>query len=226
MLRVHERLQLAARVPWVQGLRQSGNSGLVTAGGLGDVQAGLRWDIVAVGERPERPAVAILASVTLPTATRAEEATAPLGVDATGRGVWGGALGVAVEQVWMPWFVRFEARLAGSVPFVRRDAQVSQQFGPVGQLAVSGGREVVPRRVTLALQLLLEREWPYAIDGKTEGRSGVLGLTTALSASWRLDWRWTLTAGVTSDALDGLIGAQNHTERWTASLGVRHAWLQ
>lgn len=226
MLRVHERLQLAARLPWVQGLRQSGGSGVVTAGGLGDVQAGLRWDIVAVGERPERPALALMAGIAGPTATRAEEATAPYGVDATGRGVWGGSLGVAVEQVWMPWFVRLDARLAGSLPFVRRDLQMTQQFGPLGQLAVSGGREVVQRRLTLALQLLLEREWPYALDGKTEPQSGALGMTASLSAAWRFDWRWTMTAGLASDGLDGLIGARNHTERWSVSLGIRHAWLE
>jgi hypothetical protein len=167
--------------------------------------------------------VALTASATAPSARRAEEARDPLGADTTGRGAWVGTLALAIERAKLPYFVRLDAGLSLPLPFRRADSGAWQRYGVGGQAALAGGRELAGDRLVLAVQALLDAEAAYALDGVAVPDSGRRGLALALSAALRVAHGWTLTAALSSDALAGLVGARNRTERWSLALGVRHA---
>jgi hypothetical protein len=206
ILRLHERVQAFGRLPWVAGIRSAEGVGQATGSGLGDAQVGGRWDVLLAGERAGVPAVALTATLTVPTARRAEEATDPLGASTTGRGAW---------------FARLDVGVTVPAGFARQDLGKTQRYGTGVQLAVSAGRELVPDTVVLGAQVLLDREAPYTLNGNVEPASGTHGWNTGLSLSWKVAPAWTLTGNCATDAPAGWLGARNRTERWSAALGVR-----
>lgn len=225
IVRLHERWQLNARVPWVTGVRATpdGTSSLGT--GLGDVSVGARWDALQLGEYENVPGIAVLAQVLGPTGRRPEQATDPLGASATGRGAWAVSLGVAAEYAVSPWFVRLDLAALYTAPFVRADTGQTQSFGPGLQAALSGGREFFGERLVLALSARLEHEFDLWLDGVTVPDSASTGLNTALSASLKLTSHWMLTGAVSSDVLGRVGLAQNRQDRLAVVLGVRHGFF-
>lgn len=224
IVRLHERWQLSARVPWVTGVRASGDVTSVGTG-IGDVSAAIRWEPLALGEYEWVPGVALLAQVTTPTGRRPEQALDPLGASATGRGAWAASLGVTVEATSLPWFVRIDGAAVFTAPFVRADTKQTQGFGPGLQVALSGGRELLQEKLVLALIVRLEHEFPLSLDGVVTPNSESTGLTTALSASLKLTPHWMLVGSVSTDALGRVGLAQNRTDRLAFNLGVRHGFF-
>jgi len=223
IVRVHERGQLSARLPWVTGVRAASGVGQVVAGGIGDILLAARWDVVLAGEWKGWPAVAVTVTGVVPTATRAEEATDALGAGTTGRGAWVGGVAVAVEKAVLPWFARVDAGLTVPAAFERRDLGVSQRYGLGYQLGLSAGRELVPDRVVLGAQLVRDSEAPYLLAGNEESGSGARGVNAGVSLSWRFAQEWTATAAASSDAPSAWAAPSNRSERWSATLGVRYA---
>lgn len=224
IVRLHERLQLSARVPWVTGVRASGGVSSVGTG-IGDVSAALRWEAISLGEYEWVPGVALLAQLTTPTGRRPEQAIDPLGASATGRGAWAASLGVTLEATKLPWFVRLDAAAVYTAPFVRADTKVVQGFGPGLQVAISGGRELFQDKLVLALIARFEHEFPLALDGVVTPDSESTGLSTALAASFKLTPHWVLVSSVSTDVLGRLGLAQNRSERLAFHLGVRHGFF-
>jgi hypothetical protein len=224
IVRLHERWQLSARVPWVTGIRASGGVSSVGTG-IGDVSAAVRWEPISLGEYEWVPGVAVLAQVTTPTGRRPEQATDPLGASATGRGAWAASLGVTLETTKQPWFLRLDAAVVYTAPFVRADTQQLQAFGPGLQAAISGGRELFQDKLVLALVLRLEHEFPLAVDGAMTPDSESTGLTSMLAASFKLTPHWMLVGSVSTDALGRVGLAQNRAERLAFNLGVRHGFF-
>lgn len=224
IVRLHERWQLSARVPWVTGVRTAGGTSSVGTG-LGDVSAAVRWEPIALGEYEWVPGLALLAQVVGPTGRRPEQATDALGASATGRGAWAASLGVTAEVTSLPWFLRLDVAGVYTAPFVRADTQRLQHFGPGLQVALSGGRELFEERLVLALALRLEHEFPLWLDGELVEDSEATGLSSALSASFKLTPHWMLTAAVSTDALGRLGLAQNRADRLAVNLGVRHGFF-
>jgi hypothetical protein len=177
--------------------------------------------VLLAGERAGVPAVALTATLTVPTARRAEEATDPLGASTTGRGAWVAGLAASVERAVLPWFARLDVGVTVPAGFARQDLGKTQRYGTGVQLAVSAGRELVPDTVVLGAQVLLDREAPYTLNGNVEPASGTHGWNTGLSLSWKVAPAWTLTGNCATDAPAGWLGARNRTERWSAALGVR-----
>ena len=221
--RLHERVQVFGRVPVVTGIRWAQGVGRSVGTGVGDLQAGVRWDVLMAGEWKSWPAIAVTATAAIPTATRAEDATDPLGASTTGRGAWVAGVAVAVEKAVMPWFVRVDLGTTVPIGFTRKDLNVVQRYGTGLQVGLSGGRELVADRVVLGGQFVFDTEAPYTLAGVTEVDSGTRGLNAGLSLSWRVADVWTLTASASSDAVSAWAAPRNRTERWAATLGVRYA---
>lgn len=221
--RLHERVQVFGRVPWVAGIREADGMGRHIGGGVGDLQAGARWDGLLAGEYKGWPAIALTATAAAPTSTRAEQATDPLGASTTGRGAWVGGLALAIEKAVLPWFVRVDLGATAPLGFERADLHAVQRYGMGWQAGLSGGRELVADRVVLGAQVVLDSEAPYRIDGVEEPDSGTRGLNAGLSLSWRLADVWTVTGSAASDVASGWASARNRTERWSATVGVRYA---
>jgi hypothetical protein len=114
-VRFLRRAQAWLLLPFVETYRrQSGTSGL--GGGIGDVNAGLRYDFLAAGEVHYVPGVALLAGVTAPTGRPPESATPPLNVDATGIGAWQFNGALAIEHIAGPWLLNATGIVAKRTP--------------------------------------------------------------------------------------------------------------
>ncbi|MFT3712054.1 MAG: hypothetical protein QM817_30805 [Archangium sp.] len=218
IVRLADAWQLSARVPWVVGFRSAGDVNSVGTG-PGDVSAAIRWEAVPLGAWLHVPGIAFTAGVTGPTGRRPEQATDTLGASITGRGAFGGSLGVTVEETWNPWFVRGDGGATVFAPFTRQDLGASQWLGPNLQVALSGGRELFEKLV-LALSVRVDHDFPYALDGRVIAGSAATTLSASASAAWKVTNHWTVTAAVTGDAL-----GVNREARLAATLGVRHGFF-
>jgi len=225
LVRLAESVQVTARVPWVVGLKSAPDGTSSVGAGFGDVMAGARWDVIGLGEYAELPGIALMGSVVAPTGRRPEQAFDALGATATGRGAWGLSAALAVEKAVVPWFIRADAALTYNFSFQRADTQQWQQFGPGLNVGVTGGYELKPDKLVLALALRVDHEWPLRVDGEVMPDSSATALTATLSGSWKVTPKWTLTGSVGTDALGRLGVAQNRPERAVFSLGVRYGFF-
>jgi hypothetical protein len=115
-VRFAPRGQIALFVPLVETRRATPQDGAYFGGGIGDVNASVRYDFLGAGESPYVPGIALLAGVTRPTGTPPDAATPPLAVDATGVGALQGNVALALEQTFGPWLVNATAIAAGRAP--------------------------------------------------------------------------------------------------------------
>ncbi len=109
-LRVFHRAQIALLLPVVETRRATEDPVdharvAQLGGGIGDVNLSVRYDFLAAGQSRIVPGIAALAGLTAPTGRSPNQASAPLGADATGAGAWQGNFGVALEQSFGPWLI-------------------------------------------------------------------------------------------------------------------------
>ncbi len=220
IIRIDERFQSFARLPWLITHRSAGTQAEL-GHGLSDLQAGLRYDPVLIGEYEELPAIALTASVLAPTGLRPEDASTSFATGTGGRGVWALTLALSVEQVSGPWFARVDAGGSVSLPFLRRDLGRTQAYGPGLQLGLFGGRELVPNRWVLAVGAIQEWEAPFSLDGEVVPGSSARSPSLSLSTSWKLNGHWMLQASALANPWADELG-KNRLGRVGASFGVRY----
>ncbi len=222
MAALSRRASAFARVPWLVNRRASqGATPIDDLGtGLADVSAGLRYELLAVGEYVELPAVALTATVTAPTGRATHDATTPLGVDVTGRGAWVASAGLSLERTHLPWYARLDLGVSIPLPAHRPDVDATQRYGVELSAVAAGGAELSR---DLVLSLVTRASWqaPLTLAGRSIEGSDRADLGLGLAASWRLTPNWTAQAALdTGLFLDGL--GDNHPGRITTTLGLRY----
>lgn len=215
-VRVLERVQLTATVPFLETFRSAGG---VTArgGGLGDVRAGVRWDVVDAGAIRPWPDIALLASVTAPTGRPLEHAGDPLGAGATGTGATQIATGLALERVSGPWLatattmVTFRtARDVGGASIALAPRSTSSVVG--AWVATSG--------VAVAASIGYAVEPRASLDGVVIAGSARRSLTTMLGLQLPLGRPGRLVVAATATPPLPIVDAGE-----TAALGLSLAWI-
>jgi hypothetical protein len=167
-VRVLDRGQFSVLVPYVETYRRvSGES--ETGGGLGDINAAVRYDLLVAGQARLVPGVGLLAGVTLPSGTPPEQAQNALATDATGIGAFQGNGGVALEQAFGAWLVGLSGIVAVRAPRTigRSRVALAPQYtvlGSAGYAFKSG--------VTAAGVLSYALEGDASLDGVKQGSSG------------------------------------------------------
>ncbi|MCB9556613.1 MAG: hypothetical protein H6707_10950 [Deltaproteobacteria bacterium] len=225
MVAISERASAYLRLPWALNYKQVGNLGDGAGGGLGDIQAGLRYEAVEIGEFQWFPAIALTLGVSFPSGRATDQAQAhadALGTSVTGRGAWAINAGVSLEKTKIPWFVRVDLGIGVPLP---RDTVSGQtlRFGPQLQTALTVGREVLPRVVVSVYGRL---QWEsailvagVAIDNSSRADSGV-----GAACSWRFDSHWTAQLAIDSSlAFDGL--GDNQPAQLTSTIGLRYGYF-
>ena len=193
-------------------------------GGLADIQLAFRYELLAIGELLELPAVAIIASVLAPTGRSMQDATASLGADTTGRGAWVLSLGTSIEKTRLPFFLQLNLSTSLPLPAERSDLGVSQRFGPGLQSSLAGGIEAVPDELVLSLVGRFAWEAPLSIDGSSVDNSSRRDLGAGLAISWRFDPHWTVQAAADLGLfVDGL--GDNQPGRITTTIGLRYGYF-
>jgi hypothetical protein len=119
-VRVLERGQLSATVPFIQTVRST-EALTATGGGIGDVRGSVRWDLAFADDAWPWPGLALIGGVSAPTGRPPERAGDALGAGATGTGTTQGWAGVALEQTSGPWLAGANATVT-----VRPERDVGQ----------------------------------------------------------------------------------------------------
>ncbi len=199
--RVLRRAQIALLVPLVQTYRHTPQNGGFLGGGIGDVNASVRYDAVIAGEHRYVPGIAILGGLTVPTGTAPESDTRPLDVGATGIGAWqlNGAL--ALEQVEGPWLFNATAIVAARTP------RFGETLGTQVTL-LAAGAYTFDSDVAVALSA----SYAFEGDATTSGGADVAGsskrLTVlTLSVLWPMSDAWRLLGGLYLDPPLGAVGS-------------------
>ena len=219
-LRLHERLEVGARVPWVQLWRRAGTL-RERGGGLGDAAVSLRWTAVGMGRHPVLPGVALVAGLRAPTGRATRSSERVLGTDVTGQGAWAPSAGLSLETARRRWFLRLDAGLAVPLASAGPFPGSRQRGGPVLDVVLSGGVEL-RRNLVVGLAPRLSLEGRRHLDGAAVEDSSSHLLALGLNAAWKPAPRWSLQAGLESSApLDGL--GHSRPAAHALTLGVRHA---
>jgi hypothetical protein len=216
------RASLWLRVPWMVTHRRAGE--LDELGhGLADLSLGARYELLAIGEILQLPALALSAGVTVPTGRDTEGAAEVLGSDITGRGAWVFSFGLSVEKTKLPWFVRGDAGVTVPLPAERESLGRTQRYGPGVQLAFSAGWEVA---MGLVLSGIARFDWegPIRLDGDAIDNSERYALGLGAALSWRWDPHWTLQLGADSHVFTSHLG-DNQPGQVTTTLGVRYGFF-
>jgi hypothetical protein len=219
IVRLHQRFEVQAFLPVLLNDRRSGGTRQL-AGGLGDIGAAVRFQVLAIGELHRVPSLALITGFTAPTGRRVEETSPPLFAGTTGMGAWAGSAALESELALHPWFVRLD--LGGWLyrSFVRADTGERQRPGPALRAAISAGRKLGPRWV---LAGALSADWQAAvrIAGDSVPDSEAHLVTTAASASFRASPHWTLIGTLSNSVLPDGFG-KNRDARIDGTLGIRY----
>lgn len=222
LLRLTERGQIHAMVPIFEN-RRGLDDEVVLAGGLGDLELGVRYEVLTIGEHEGLPALGLTASLLLPSGVRPEEAEQEFDADATGRGALGASGAVSIEESFGKAFVR--ADLGGTLyaPFVRVDLRQTQRYGPTLAAAASGGGAVLDG-LLLGVMAGVVHDLPIVLGDEEEPDSAATSASAGVLASWAIDPHWTLLANASSGLFVDALG-QNRPGRISASIGVRYAYF-
>ncbi len=222
MVRLSERLTAHLRLPWLASWRETASlSG--QGRGFGDMDAGIRWQLVDVASDSPWPAFAFTFGVIGPTGRPADQATASLAADATGRGIWAFGVSLNTEHVSLPWYGQMVAGL--TLPLGRRIPSLgtSLREGPTLTLTAAVGRQLV-RGVVLSALATWAGQTPAEEAGKTSANSGSAEATLGVSLSWLLVSGWSLQAtGSSVTPVDGVGNDRDGMLRATLGLRWVHA---
>jgi hypothetical protein len=223
-VRVLGRGQVSLLVPVIETWRQS--LGRAEAGGgLGDVNANVRYDFVLAGESRNVPGVAALAGVTFPTGTPADASgLGPLATGATGIGAHQINLGLAVEQTFGPWLVNATGLVAQrTARKVGTGASAVDEVLGVQWTALGAVAYTFDSEAAVAFSASETIEGDASIDGADSPGSGRRLLTLALSGLLPLGGGCRLQGAITdSPPLPWF--SQNQTADVGLTITAIYAW--
>lgn len=186
VVRFRDRLQLGLVVPVVETFRRV--PGLSDAGGgVGDVKASARLELLAPGVSQTWPGVALLAGASLPTGRPVESATHPLASDATGLGSLTGLLGVALERPQDHLLLQLVATI--QLQTSRSASGLRESFGAQSALSFAAGW-AFDSGPGIALVGALRHDGAARIDGVALAGSGRTVTTLGLAGGAYVAQAW------------------------------------
>ena len=218
---VTPRGQAALLVPLVE-TRRTTPSDAELGGGLGDVNASVRYDFIYAAESRYVPGIAVLAGVTFPTGTPPESATKPLATDATGVGTYQGNFGISVEKALGPW-------LFGATGLVAKRATRTAD-GVTEALAAQWTALLVAAytfrsEAAIALSGSFTAEGDAAIDGMTQPSTRRRLVAFSASGVLPLSDRLRLQGALTIDPPVSSFGVNQPASGVGVTITAIYAWL-
>lgn len=223
LISLHERWQLAARVPWVVNSRQA-DGYAEAAHGVGDALASVRFEALHIGEYDLVPGVALNLGLTVPSGLAMARTQRLLATDVTGRGAWVVGASVTLEQTWRGrWYAQLAVGATVPLPMASFLVGQMQRFGPTLDSTLAVGVEL-GRLVVVSCVARGSAESSLRIDERIVPNSSAFDLGVGPAVAWKLHPRWTVQAGLdTGLFIDGL--GDNRPARVTFTAGVRHAFF-
>jgi hypothetical protein len=220
-VRVKRRAQLGLTVPFIYTFRRAGALSS-SGGGVGDVTAGGRLDLVDPGAYRWFPGVVLTLAAVVPTGRGASRSTDMLAADATGLGTAEIRPGIALEKTWIEgWFATAQASVALRTPYTSPSG-LTVGLAPRWQALAAAGPSW-SNGFSFSLGLLYEREGAPSLGG-VASEGAARERTAALAfAAYDIDERYTVFITSQIDAPIGGLG-RNEGASAAAALGLRRAW--
>ena len=220
-LRLFSRGQAALLVPLVE-TRRTTPTDAELGGGLGDINASVRYDFIYANEARRVPGIAVLAGITFPTGTPPESATKPLATDATGVGTYQGNLGVALEKSIGPWLVGVTGLVA------KRATRTSQ--GVTEALAaqwtvLAVAAYTFPSEASVAVSGSFTAEGDATIDGALQPDTRRRLVAFSASGVLPVSDRVRLQGALTFDPPANSFGVNQPAPGFGGTLTAIYAWL-
>lgn len=210
------------RLPTTYNVRRAGTL-RDTGGGMADISAGVRYELVSVGEYDNVPAIALSMAVVAPTGRATHRTSGPLAADATGRGAWALAGSTSIEFSLDRFFTRLDLGLTAPLPAKRPDLGVMQRYGLELNTELAGGMELTYGYVA---SVIIHHSWHEAItiDHNKVPNSGRRELGATVALSMQVAPNWTLQTSFDSGLFISGAGA-NQPGQLTGSLGLRYGYF-
>ncbi|MCL2451006.1 MAG: hypothetical protein FWD17_18840 [Polyangiaceae bacterium] len=224
-MRVLGRGQVALLVPLIETWREAGTQSEF-GGGLGDINASLRYDLTLAGVSRVVPGVAVLGGVTIPTGRPADASNlGALATGATGIGAWQLNFGIAIEQVFGPWLFNLTGLVAERTARTvgRGDTAVHEQLAPQWTGLVAAAY-TFSSGWAVALSAAYAFEGEATIDDTRTPDSRHALPTLTLSTLVPLNGFWRLQIAVYDNPLVSQLGL-NQAAAAGGSLTVIHSWM-
>jgi hypothetical protein len=219
LVRASRRLQLGLFAAGVFSEREARDE-RTTGGGLGDVGALARLDVVTMRSHPVLPGLALTLNVLAPTGRSAWRSNDPLGSDVTGLGAWELRPGIALENWWSRWYGAITASVGLRLPITDESGD-DVELAPRPQLLAVFGRSF-DGGFSLTSGVDVEWEGAARVNGASTGDARSRTSFVAIGAL-DLTQRFTLMAAAQYEPpIDGL-GA-NDLAGVAVTAGVRYAW--
>jgi hypothetical protein len=215
--RLTRRAQVAWLVPIVETMRSTPQDGTHGGGGLGDVNASVRYDLTLAGDSGWIPGLAILAGVTFPTGRAPEQASPPLFVDSTGIGALQGNIALAAEQTFGSWLIGATGLVAMRTP------RFGQQLAPQVTLLATAAYSFDAVVVALSASYTFEGD-ATASGGTTVPDSGKRVTAVTLSGLVPLSDRWRLLGGLFLNPPLDAVGGSNQPTATGLTLTCIRSW--
>ncbi len=190
------RLQIGVALPFDETWR-SVPSQSETGGGLGDASLSARYDFLYAGNEYRIPGIALIGAVTAPTGVAVDRAHRPLATDATGQGLWQGALGAALEyDVNEAIVLELVGQVTGRLS--RQVGDVQEQLAPQVSIAAAAAYVFEGLQV-VALLATLTFEGDAWINGVSVANSGRRTTDVGVFGSVPLPDNFSLQATLTTE---------------------------
>lgn len=172
-----DRYQLGFSLPIQKRTRTGAKSDSST--GLGDLALQVGYEFLPDWDyNPYRPKGIAYASLIAPTGRSIYESADGSGIDARGRGFWGGSLGVVLTKSWGAWDANTNIELHNSLPKNVSNATtrglVKPSYG--GSAALGGGYNWSDFRIGALINW--QYEAPTDVEGSTPSRGSLRRLAT------------------------------------------------
>lgn len=215
------RLQLGITLPFILNIRQFGPD-FAYGGGLGDLSASGRFDIVPLATSSAWPAIALTAGLTLPTGRSAAEAQDALAADATGLGVAEFRPGVFLEKSFSG---QASAIFAGSLglrtPTMDARGKPSELAPRLRLIAAAG--PVFDNGLSLSMGLIHEREQAPSIGGVTSPDGHRVRTAALAFVGYDISMHYTLLGSIEVD-LPFAHAGRNEPASAALSIGLRRSF--
>lgn len=189
-------------------------------GGVGDVVATGRYEILPLRGAGGPPAVAVTLGATVPTGRSAAGGTDALGSDVTGLGTWELRPGVAAEAISQHgWSTSIAASIGLRAPSSTPDGTLHR--GPRGQLLVAGGKAWWSG-ASIAAGVLVDAEPAPRVGDRPSAGSGLLRTAGMVVGAVPIAAELGFVATATADLPISGLGRNEPIAR-ALTLGVRWA---
>lgn len=193
--------------------------------GFGNIELGVRYELISIGSFSKIPGIALRLDVGLPTGQRSDEASErDLLAATTAKGDWSISPSITFEYAHLPWFVKLQTGGRFYLPYDHLELSQTYQIAPTFQINLSGGLELVPDILIASLSIRWTGQAESKLVGVRQNASSYSLWSSSLSLSWEPAPHYTISLTISRELPANYFG-QNSTGGTDIAMGFRYGYF-